>query len=178
MSSKPQSATGPGINAIRSLFGGSEPLTPMGWTLLAIRVLFAGVFIWTSVWHSTHSKEFLESIEAYQIISGPIVPWSGLFFIILEASIGVTLVFGYFVRQMAFAAAALLAVFTGVFVSAIARKLDIACGCGLGNTKVGWLDVVRDVLLMAIALLIAWRTGKKEEEVSTEQAAEQLSAAK
>src|SRR5260370_1960251 len=155
----------------------SKPLSTIGWIILVIRILFGGLFIYTSVWHSMHAKEFLQSIKDYQIISGPIVPWSGLLFIILEASIGVTLVFGYFVRQMAFVAAALLAVFTGVFVSAIARKLDIACGCGLGDTKVGWLDVVRGVLLMAIALLIAWRTGQKAEEWSTAQTPEQLSSA-
>jgi len=62
-------------------------------------------------------------------------------------------------------------------ISAIVRGLDIACGCGLGDTHVGWFDVVRDVFLIAVAVLIAWRSGK-EEPARSEQAAEQLSAAK
>ena len=79
----------------------------------------------------------------------------------LEAGVGIALVFGYFVRPVAIAAAVLLSVFTIAMVSAIVRGLDIACGCGLGDTQVGWLDVARDVLLIAVALLIAWRTGKE-----------------
>jgi uncharacterized membrane protein YphA (DoxX/SURF4 family) len=154
----------------------SKPLSATGWIILVIRILFGGLFIYTSVWHSMHAQEFLQSIKDYQIISGPLVSWSGFLFIALEAAIGVTLVFGFFVRQMALVAAALLAAFTGVIVSAIVRKLDIACGCGLGDTHVGWFDVVRDAFLIGIALLIAWRDGKTKES-QTGQVAE-LSAAK
>ncbi len=156
----------------------SKLLSLLDRVILPIRFLFGALFIYTSLWHSLHGEKFLQSIKDYQIISGPIVAWSGFLFIALEAGIGIALVFGFFVRQAAIVAAALLAVFTGVIVSAIVRGLDIACGCGLGDTQVGWFDVVRDVLLMAIALLIAWRTGKNAEELSTEQSAEQLSAVK
>lgn len=153
-----------------------KPLSAMGWVVLLIRVLFGGVFIWTSVWHSTHAKEFLQSIKDYQIISGALVSWSGFLFIAAEAAIGVCLIFGFFVRQMSIVATVLLAGFTGVIVSAIVRQLDIACGCGLGDTKVGWFDVVRDAVLIAVALFIFWGTGK-EEKTQTAEAAE-LSAAK
>jgi uncharacterized membrane protein YphA (DoxX/SURF4 family) len=129
--------------------------------ILPIRILLGGLFIYTSLYHSLHAAEFLQSIKDYQLISGALVPWSGFLFIALEAGVGVLLLFGYFVRQAAVAAAALLLVFTVAIVSAIARDLGIACGCGLGDTQVGWLDVVRDLLLIVVAALIAWRADKE-----------------
>ncbi|HTC92567.1 MAG TPA: MauE/DoxX family redox-associated membrane protein [Terriglobales bacterium] len=145
--------------------------------ILPVRILFGALFLYTSVWHAVHAGKLLQSIKDYQIISGSLVAWSGLLFIAAEAGIAITLIFGYFVRQAAITAAVLLAIFTAAMVSAIARGLDIACGCGLGDTHVSWFDVVRDVFLIAIALLIAWRADKKEGAV-TEETAEQFSAAK
>jgi hypothetical protein len=138
----------------------------------AIRVLFAGLFIYTSLWHSIHAAKFLQSIKDYQIVSGGLVPWSGLLFIALEAGIGVALFFRYFVRQTAIAAAVLLSIFTIAMISAIARGLDIACGCGLGDTQVGWPDVARDLLLVAVAVLIAWRADKEYPWLSAAKAEE------
>ena len=153
----------------------SKVLSILDRAILPVRILFGALFLYTSVWHAIHAGKLLQSIKDYQIISGPLVPWSGLVFIALEAGIAITLIFGYFVRQAAITAAALLAVFTAAMISAIARGLDIACGCGLGDTTVSWFDVVRDVVLIAIALWIAWRTGKNEGAV-TEETAEQLSS--
>jgi len=153
----------------------SKVLSILDRAILPVRILFGALFLYTSVWHAIHAGKLLQSIKDYQIISGALVPWSGLLFIALEAGIAITLIFGYFVRQAAIAAAALLALFTGAMVSAIARGLGIACGCGLGDTQVSWFDVVRDVLLIAIALLIAWRAD--QEGALAAETAEQLSSA-
>jgi len=139
----------------------SKAVSYLDRAILPIRILFGALFLYTSLWHGMHGAKFLQSIRDYQIAPGSLVPWSGFLFIALEAGVGIALVFGYFVRPVAIAAAVLLSVFTIAMVSAIVRGLDIACGCGLGDTQVGWLDVARDVLLIAVALLIAWRTGKE-----------------
>jgi uncharacterized membrane protein YphA (DoxX/SURF4 family) len=152
----------------------SKVLSIVDRAILPVRILFGALFLYTSVWHAIHAGKLLQSIKDYQIISGSLVPWSGLLFIAAEAGIAITLIFGYFVRPAAIAAAALLSVFTAAMISAIARGLGIACGCGLGDTTVSWFDVVRDVLLIAIALLIAWRTEK--EGALAEETAEQLSS--
>ncbi|HZS28708.1 MAG TPA: MauE/DoxX family redox-associated membrane protein [Candidatus Angelobacter sp.] len=152
----------------------SKVLPVVDRAIMPIRLLFGALFLYTSVWHAVHATKLLQSIKDYQIISGSLVPWIGLLFIAAEGAIAITLIFGYFIRQSAIAAAALLAVFTGAMVSAIARGLDIACGCGLGDTHVGWFDVVRDVFLIAVALLIAWRADK--EIALSKETAEQLSS--
>lgn len=143
---------------------------------LPLRILFGGLFIYTSIYHALHATKLLQSIKDYAIVPASLVPWSGLLLIAFEAGIGVALVFGYAVRQAAVTAAALLLVFMAAMVSAIVRGLDIACGCGLGDTHVSWWDVARDALLIAAALLIAWRTGR--ESSVAERPAGQLSTAK
>ena len=144
--------------------------------ILPLRILFGGLFIYTSIYHALHATKLLQSIKDYAIVPASLVPWSGLLLIAFEAGIGVALVFGYAVRQAAVTAAALLLVFMAAMVSAIVRGLDIACGCGLGDTHVSWWDVARDALLIAAALLIAWRTGR--ESSVAERPAGQLSTAK
>jgi hypothetical protein len=129
--------------------------------IMPLRVLFGGMFVYTSLWHGIHAADFLQSVKDYQIIPNGLAPWSGFLFIALEAAVGVALVFGYFVRPAAIVSAALLTVFTVAIVSAIMRDLGIACGCGLGDTQVGWFDVVRDAIFIVIALLIAWRANNE-----------------
>jgi len=154
----------------------SKLLSLVDRAILPLRIVFGGLFIYTSIYHALHATKLLESIKDYEILPDSLIPWSGLLLIAFEAGIGVALVFGYAVRQAAAAAAALLLVFTGAMISVIVRGLDIACGCGLGDTHVSWWDVARDALLIAIALLLAWRTGR--ESPVAERAAGELSAAK
>ncbi len=144
--------------------------------ILPLRFLFGALFIYTSVYHALHGAKFLQSVNDYEIVPASLIPWSGFLFIAFEAAVGIALVFGYFVRKAAIAAAALLFVFTAAMVSALVRGLDIACGCGLGDTQVSWLDVIRDSLLIAVALLIAWRTSK--ESAPAERAVGQFSTVK
>ena len=144
--------------------------------ILPLRILFGGLFIYTSIYHALHATKLLQSIKDYAIVPASLIPWSALLLVAFEAGIGVALVFGYAIRQAAVTAAALLLVFMGAMISAIVRGLDIACGCGLGDTHVSWWDVARDALLIAAALLIAWRTGK--ESSVAQRPAGQLSTAK
>src|SRR5260370_20173735 len=86
----------------------SKLLSLLDRVILPIRFLFGALFIYTSLWHSLHGEKFLQSIKDYQIISGPIVAWSGFLFIALEAGIRISLAFGFFGRQAAHVAAAFL----------------------------------------------------------------------
>src|SRR5260370_32166534 len=97
----------------------SKLLSLLDRVILPIRFLFGALFIYTSLWHSLHGEKFLQSIKDYQIISGPIVAWSGFLFIALEAGIGVSFVFGFFVMQAAIVAAAFVAVFIGGIMKAL-----------------------------------------------------------
>lgn len=150
--------------------------SPLEWVVLLLRFAFGGLFVYTSIYHALHAAKLLQSIKDYAILPGALIPWSGFLLIACEAGIGVALFFGFAARQAAIASTALLLVFTGAMVSAKVRGLDIACGCGLGDTQVSWWDVARDIVLIAVAVFLAWRSGKVSS--MAEQPARELSTAR
>src|SRR5260370_4745883 len=103
----------------------SKLLSLLDRVILPIRFLFGALFIYTSLWHSLHGEKFLQSIKDYQIISGPIVAWSGFLFIALEAGIGGGLVFWVFVWQAAIVPAALRSVLSRGISCGIDRGPEI-----------------------------------------------------
>src|SRR5260370_36274567 len=114
----------------------SKLLSLLDRVILPIRFLFGALFIYTSLWRSLHGEKFLQSIKDYQIISGPIVAWSGFLFIALEAGIWVAFVFGFFFRQGGIVAAAFFSGFSRGKMCALVLRLGDSCGCGLGGTQV------------------------------------------
>jgi uncharacterized membrane protein YphA (DoxX/SURF4 family) len=58
-------------------------------------------------------------------------------------------------RAAALGACALLVVFTIAAASAVARGLDIECGCfGTASSPITWLTLLRDVVLVAASVLL------------------------
>jgi len=69
------------------------------------------------------------------------------------------LLVGVRIRAAAAVAAVLLVVFTAALVSALARGLDIHCGCfsQTAAERIGWGRVVEDAGLLVLAvLLVVW----------------------
>jgi hypothetical protein len=75
-----------------------------------------------------------------------------------EILLGVYLVSGLLLPISSLTAVALLAIFTGVVASAVARGLHAPCGCfGPGDAAPAtWWTVVRDLALLAPAAYLAW----------------------
>jgi putative oxidoreductase len=80
----------------------------------------------------------------------------------VELAIGAALLGGSrsWVRAGALASAALLVIFTVAVGSAVARGIDIRCGCfGAGSGPVTWITVLRDVALLAASAALLLVTG-------------------
>jgi putative oxidoreductase len=73
----------------------------------------------------------------------------------VEIAAGVALILNVWARAAALLLAALLAVFTVGLASALARGIDLACGCFGGTDAATWWTVLRDVALLAWALGVA-----------------------
>ena len=124
--------------------------------LIAGRIVLGVVFV-----YAAYTKLrvpwmlFAMSIDSYRILPA----WStqllarGLPWV--ELSLGVLLIIGIGLRWVAAAAAALLLVFFSSMVRAQAHGLGIDCGCfGIGE-KLGPRTLIRDGLLLALALAVA-----------------------
>ncbi|MBV9281191.1 MAG: DoxX family membrane protein [Chloroflexi bacterium] len=139
--------------------------------LLGARVLVGGIFLIAGVAKVGSPGAFAEAIRAFHILPGDlvmpfarIVPW-------LELLVAAYLLAGFLTRVGALGSCLLL----GSFVYALADSLatgntNHACGCfgsGAGATPilaflaggdtVTWWDVIRDLILIALSLLVLVR---------------------
>ncbi len=127
--------------------------------LLILRLLIGALFTLAGLQKIDNIAAFEQAILHYQL-SGPaistliatILPW-------LEIVCGLGLIVGIFPRSSAFVLTALLVGFTIVVFSAMARGLDISCGCFSQDPnmdKIGWLKIIENcaLLLLCVPLLI------------------------
>jgi putative oxidoreductase len=126
--------------------------------LLGIRVLLGGMFIIASLDKIVDPGAFAASILNYKLISATpalivatVLPW-------VELLAGLGMLLGLYPRGSALLIALMLAAFTIMVGTAMARGLDIACGCFSQDPSVGRIGLQKilenlgSLVLAAIAL--------------------------
>jgi uncharacterized membrane protein YphA (DoxX/SURF4 family) len=92
------------------------------------------------------------------------LPW-------IEVLAGLALVLNFAPRAGSVILGVMLVVFIGAILSAMARNLDIACGCfGTSDaTRTGWIAFLRDAAFLALAW-IGYPRGRATSPLPTMQA--------
>jgi putative oxidoreductase len=138
-----------------TIFHLREPLSLLG---LGLR-LYLGVLFLTACWHKILDPgAFAVDIATYQILPVVLVnpmaillPWTELF-------AGVMLVVGFKTRAAALLVTLMMSIFTLALVIAVARGLDMSCGCfasqGMVDDPISWSTVARDLTWLAMALFV------------------------
>jgi len=126
-------------------------------TLLArlARFLLGAIFLWASATKVPDMAAFAESVANYRIVPPSLVPVVAAALVGVEIAAGVALILNVWARAAALILAALLAVFTVGLAGALARGIDLACGCFGGTAAATWWTVLRDLVLLAFALGVA-----------------------
>lgn len=124
--------------------------------LLLARVILGVVFVLASVDKIASPEAFSVSVDAYRLLPFPAVNIFALLVPWLELLCGVFLIAGYLVRGSSLMASILLCLFTFAILSAMARALNIDCGCfgGAYRTPVSWTRVGEDLGLLVLALYV------------------------
>lgn len=123
--------------------------------LAAFRLLLGGVFIWASVDKILHPAGFAKAIHDYRILPIALVNLAAITLPWVEALAGVLLIAGIWVRAGALVLSVLLGVFLIAIAAALARGLDITCGCfsvSAEGARIAWDLLVRDVALLAVGV--------------------------
>lgn len=123
---------------------------------LLARVGLGALFLVAGALKLRDPYAFALEISNYQLLPA-LAPWLAAALPATEIVVGVALVAGPrpWARAGGLAAALLLAAFTFAAASAIARGVNISCGCfGADSGPVTWLTVARDVALVAAALWV------------------------
>jgi len=124
--------------------------------LFLLRLALGGVFIVASLDKIAHPAAFALAIRNYQILPNAV---SNLFAITLpwiELAAGVLLILGVKCRSNAVILSGLMLVFNVALLLALARGLNINCGCFDVDAKEainGWY-ILRDLSLLAIGVLL------------------------
>jgi hypothetical protein len=119
------------------------------------RFLLGALFLWASATKVPDMAAFAESVANYRIVPPALVPLVASALVGVEIAAGLALILNLWARAAALLLAALLAAFTVGLAGALARGIDLACGCFGGSDAATWWTVLRDLALLAFALGVA-----------------------
>jgi uncharacterized membrane protein YphA (DoxX/SURF4 family) len=122
---------------------------------LILRVGLGAVFIMASVPKILDPAGFSRNVFHYQILPGNVVNAVAILLPWIELFVGLFLIFGIWLRGAAFIAMVSLVVFLAAMGSALARGLNIDCGCfKTSGSPLGPDRLIGDALLLIMAILV------------------------
>lgn len=132
-----------------------RPLTVVGLLLLS------GLFLWAGVIKALDPQQFLLSIRTYEIMPDPYAAWLAMGLPWLEILAALGLWWSWSRPGSLVVLLGLIVVFLIAILSALARGLEIDCGCFGDIMRGGHATlIIQDVVLLAVAaglLFAEWR---------------------
>ncbi len=130
------------------------------WVLLPMRLYLGAVFL-LACWHKVLDPgAFALDVATYQVLPLSLVNLVAVTLPWVEMGAGLMLVAGLRARAGALLCAAMMVVFLAALVSALARGLDMSCGCFASQTAeedpISSLTVLRDLAWLGLALAIVF----------------------
>ena len=129
-----------------------------GWIALPIRLYIGGVFL-VACWHKIlHPGSFAMDVATYQILPLYLVNLMAIVLPWIELVCGVLIIIGWRTRAAALLIAGMMAVFLAAITIALARGLEMSCGCfasqSMTEDPISWKTVLRDLGWLAIPLYV------------------------
>ena len=135
------------------------------WVIFALRIILGIVFLYASFDKIRNPGSFAGNIQNYQMLPYGI---TNLFSIVLpwvELYVGSCLILGVFVDGAALLSTGMMVMFIIALGQALARGLDIECGCfSQEGSLVGLNILLRDLIWLAMAVFV-WRREEKTLEL-------------
>lgn len=129
------------------------------WLALPLRLYLGVLFIYAAVHKVADPAAFALDVATYEILPLGLVNLVALTMPWIEIVAGAMLIAGVRVRPAALVVAALMAVFLVALIIALARGLDMSCGCfasqGAESDPISWRTVLRDLVWFAMAAHVA-----------------------
>lgn len=128
-------------------------------TIRTCQILIGALFAVAALAKLGDLHAFAEQIHNFRLVPWGLENLSAITLPWIELVAALALVFGVRARAGGVVAAVLTALFTVAVLIAMARGLDVECGCfGTGDaTRVGLLKVVENLAMLAVALTASLR---------------------
>ncbi len=146
-----------------------SPVNSRSLTLLILRLALGAIFIYAAVGKIADPGRFAGDIAAYRLLPVFTVNILALVLPYVEVLTGLGLVIGVWVDAAGAIASTLLTIFLIAALSAMARGLNIECGCFTlsGAGKVGWDLIARDILMLTAAIVVFLYTGRHKRQCTS-----------
>lgn len=132
----------------------------MKWIFIALRWGIGALFIYAAIAKIANPMAFAEQVDNYRLLPylgvtlvAAILPW-------LELGCGLLLIFGRWLPGATLVLVVLNLVFLIAIISALAKGLDISCGCfsvGGEGTRIGIKKLIENMLLSMVTIAIYWQ---------------------
>lgn len=124
---------------------------------LSMRLVLGGLLIWAGGVKASDLELTAQSVQNYQMVPLAWVNPIAMLLPAVELVVGLCLILGLAMNGAVLIATGMYAVFWVAVAAAMARGLDISCGCfGTANASaIGWLTLLRNTALL-LALVPLW----------------------
>ncbi|MBD3334892.1 MAG: hypothetical protein GF355_05200 [Candidatus Eisenbacteria bacterium] len=141
---------------------GGELVRLERWLLWLGRIVLAAIFAYAAVGKLADPQGFARALWNYRMFPDAVIPYMALGVPALELVVAAGILLPPLQRGASLIYLLLLVAFIISLGSAMARRLDVDCGCfGEGSSSVGPLLIVRNVALAAVAVWSYIRAGVK-----------------
>ncbi len=125
------------------------------------RIGLGGLFVYSALAKISDPDEFAYSVARYDLLPGFAVGIFSLTMPMLELLVGLSMLFTKWLRESALLVAGMMAMFIVALTQALARGLEISCGCfgvpSVGGRREIAMSLIRDLVLIVPALWLMFR---------------------
>lgn len=128
--------------------------------LTILRVLVGGVFVAAGAMKIVEPAQFATDIANYRLLPYATVNLAAITLPWIEVVAGLLLVTGVWTRASALVVTGLCVVFLAAIAQALARGLDVRCGCfgTVEARRIGIGALATDIVFLVSAAWVWWRT--------------------
>ncbi|MDD5582233.1 MAG: DoxX family membrane protein [Candidatus Marinimicrobia bacterium] len=133
---------------------------------LIFLILLSVVFLVSGFIKLRDPYVFVQDIMNYRLLPLQPLHFLAIWLIMIELFAGIGLWIPFFHRASAWIISGLMVFFIFMIAIAMARGLDISCGCfGPGSQRVGWPKIFENLGLLIATLYLLWP--EKEEKITS-----------
>lgn len=129
-----------------------------------LRLVVGGIFVYAGVVKILDPARFANDVANYRLLPSALVNTVAITLPWVETVAGILMVMGFWLPGSAMVITGLMGVFLVAIGQALARGLDINCGC-FGTIEAGKIDALtlaRDIGLFVCAAWLYWRASAAE----------------
>lgn len=128
-----------------------------------LRLVVGGAFVFAGVLKIADPAKFALDVSNYRLVPHELINLVAIVMPWIEVVAGSFVLAGIWLRAAALVITSLTVLFAVVIGSALARGLNIECGCfgTIGGKHIGLVNLAIDATLFCLAALLAWRSGDR-----------------